>query len=44
VLSVAGLGAELGALGLIALWALGEVALVAAAVLLLAATLPRLLR
>jgi hypothetical protein len=44
VTSVAGLGMELAALGLIAVWVLGELALVTTVVLLVAAALPRLLR
>ncbi|MDQ3610335.1 MAG: MFS transporter [Actinomycetota bacterium] len=44
VTSVAGLGSELATVVLYAAWALGEVALVAALVLLVAAVLPRWLR
>ncbi len=40
VTSVAGLGSELAAIGLYAVWALGDVALVAALGVLVAALLP----
>ena len=44
VTSVAGLGIDLASFGLYAVWALGEVRAVAVAGLLLAVTLPRMLR
>lgn len=44
VLSVAGLGTEVAALGLLAVWALGGIMVVAALVTVVAASLPRLLR